>query len=180
MSFPLLLISHNFTDFCIKESHNAISTGYEIFQNDDSLLSITIPHFCEEEKTKLGIFLKDFSPFLCEMLVKWNKDVVERFFKESMAKLFPNSAGDYELGFYERQNQFYCTVQYTAEAYKRIFGSEMVGTYAETLSQTILPPKRLKFQKKDETWEKIFNAIEARRKAAKKRITIRDLLQDDL
>ena len=177
MSFPAMGIVHTLTDFKIKEMNNPLATWYEIFHGEAKLAEITIPQFCrEDEKTKLCIFLKDFSPLLCEMLVKWSRDVVERFFSETMAQFFPASAGDYELGFYEKYNQLYCTVQYTQAAHKRIFGKEREYTFAQTLSELMLPPKRLMFQENDEVWEKweerrrrIAEAKELRRKKAKKR-----------
>lgn len=67
MSFPAMGLVHTLTDFEINEMNNAVATWYEIFHGDTKLLEITIPQFCrEDEKTKLGIFLKDFSPLLCE------------------------------------------------------------------------------------------------------------------
>ena len=197
MSYPRYINTYKLTDFVIVELSYLFGIEYFFYENCSTedfgklydggkaaFLNVNVPPFCCEEKTKLGIFLKEFSTFLCEMLVKWDKVVVERFFNEAMQKVFPNEVENYELGFYENLNKPYCTIQFTAKKYKEIFKSDRKETYAEELSSLLLPPKRTLFQEKDEDWEKArIRQIEAkalRRLRHPRRATaLRDYIESD-
>ncbi|MBR1912800.1 MAG: hypothetical protein IJ828_10670 [Treponema sp.] len=162
MSLPFDEEIFNFTDFYIYMFENAAKTDYMIYEgnckanlvtefpSEKRLFTITIPPFCTG-LAKLGVFLKDFSTLLNEMLVKWNRDTVQRFYTETMQKFFPEYVADYELGFYERKGFLYCTVQYTEEGHQKAFGRGWNGTSTahEMMCDYGLPPSRLMFQEHD-------------------------------
>ena len=151
------------TDFIIDEINQEEYLFYDndadlddIFNHEKPFATIEIPPFCKQRQTKLGIFLKEFSTLLNEMLVIYDKEKVARLFKEAMTAIFPEDLPDYELGFYEWNGGVYCTIQYSAEGHKKVYGRERYCPYAETLSHSYglgSPPKRLMFQQRDEIWE---------------------------
>ncbi len=173
MSFPVWTETYELTDFFIEEESIAIRTQFFFYlrdkvkeakypnfnekiwiykgltlDDDDVFFTIVIPPFCEGE-AKLGVFLKDFSTLLDEMLVKWDRETVERLFTEAMQKIFPEYAANYELGFYERYGFLYCTVQRK--------GSSL----AQEMSYSFMPPTRLMFQDSDPAWQEVEKQIRA-------------------
>ena len=128
------------------------------FDKEFKIAEISIPPFCVG-KAKLGVFLRDFSVLLNEMLVKWDREVVARLFSESMQTLFPDDMADFELGFYEIRGYLYCTIQFSKEGHKKAFGCGWNGTsLAQKLSCAFIPPKRTMFQETDPTIEVAFEA----------------------
>ena len=161
MSIPEEHEIYKLTDFIIDEINQEEYLFYDsdadlddIFNHKKPFATIEIPPFCKQRQAKLGIFLKEFSTLLNEMLVIYDKEKVARLFKEAMTAIFPEDLPDYELGFYEWNGGVYCTIQYTAEGHKKVYGRERYCPYAETLAKFEVPAKRVKFQKTDEIWEK--------------------------
>ena len=141
-------------------SENELESLRYRFDKELKIAEISIPPFCVG-KAKLGVFLRDFSVLLNEMLVKWDKEVVARLFSESMQKLFPDDMADFELGFYEIRGYLYCTIQFSEEGHKKAFGHGWNGTsLAQNLSYAFIPPKRTMFQETDPAIEE---ALEAKR-----------------
>ena len=188
MSFPVCTETYELTDFIIEEESTAIQTQFFFYPRDKeleakytekeykillyrgltlgddnySICTINIPPFCQG-KAKLGVFLKDFSTLLNEMLVKWDRETVERLFTEAMQKIFPEDAADYELGFYEKYGFLYCTVQFSEEGHKKAFGQGWLGTStAKEMSYVFMPPKRLRFQETDPARKEVENQIKAK------------------
>ena len=163
MSIPVIDEEiYGLTDFHIWFHEDVVKTDYIFYEgkydgeHEDchsprghSLYTITVPPFCIGQ-AKLGVFLKDFSTLLDEMLVKWDRDVVQRLYTETMQRLFPDDAADYELGFYEKQGFLYCTIQFSEEGHKKAFGCGWQGTSgAHEASIAFFPPVRLMFEAKD-------------------------------
>ena len=133
------------------------------FDKELKIAEISIPPFCVG-KAKLGVFLRDFSVLLNEMLVKWDKEVVARLFTEAMQTLFPDDMADFELGFYEIRGYLYCTIQFSEEGHKKAFGCGWNGTsLAQKLSYAFIPPKRTMFQETDPAIEEALEAKRLRR-----------------
>ena len=188
MSFPEWITRHELTDFVIEENANCLRLRYEIYQKprgDESnqkkeIACIEIPQFCNHGKEKLGVFLKDFSTLLCEMLVKWDKDTVERLYTEAMSELFCEDAADYELGFYEKFGFLYCTIQLSEEGHKKIYGEGRNGTWlARELSFAWLPPKRTRFQDVDPSpaWKQIEAKALRRQRHPRRVSSLRDYIE---
>lgn len=155
------------SDFVIESEYRCININllYSFYpkQSDSKIAEISIPPFCVG-KAKLGVFLRDFSVLLNEMLVKWDREVVARLFSESMQKLFPDDMADFELGFYEIRGYLYCTIQFSEEGHKKAFGCGWNGTsLARELSYAFIPPKRTMFQETDPAIEEALEAKRLRR-----------------
>ena len=160
MSFPVLVEKFKLSDFVIESEYTCINLLYSFYpkQTDSKIAEISIPPFCVG-KAKLGVFLRDFSVLLNEMLVKWDREVVARLFTEAMQKLFPDDMADFELGFYEIRGYLYCTIQFSEEGHKKAFGHGWNGTsLAQKLSFAFIPPKRTMFQETDPAIEEAFEA----------------------
>ena len=147
------------------------------FDKELKIAEISIPSFCVG-KAKLGVFLRDFSVLLNEMLVKWDKEVVARLFSESMQKLFPDDMADFELGFYEIRGYLYCTIQFSEEGHKKAFGCGWNGTsLAQKLSYAFIPPKRTMFQERDPAIEEAAKQLEAIRRHPRRTTSLREYLE---
>ncbi|MCR5288905.1 MAG: hypothetical protein K6E51_02805 [Treponema sp.] len=196
MSFPIFEECYQLTDFYVKSRAVVIETDIQIYEGkyEDKnylvlgeeglpLCTISIPPFCEGQ-AKLGVFLKEFSILLNEMLVKWDKDVVQRLYTETMQKLFPDEVANYELGFYELRGFLYCTIQFSEEGHKKVFGEGWRGTStARELSFVFRPIERLKFQSTDPAMEKFYEEQEKvralRRAHPRRKNTLADFLRGD-
>lgn len=164
------------SDFVIECENNYINLLYSFYpkQSDSKIAEISIPPFCVG-KAKLGVFLRDFSVLLNEMLVKWDKEVVARLFSESMQKLFPDDMADFELGFYEIRGYLYCTIQFSEEGHKKAFGCGWNGTsLAQKLSYAFIPPKRTMFQETDPAIEE---ALETIRRHPRRTTSLREYIE---
>ncbi len=166
--FPYNEGIYQFTDFYIEDCETAIKTDFNFYEGkyeDRSLIlspddypfcTIAIPPFCTG-KAKLGVFLKEFSILLDEMLVKWDKDVVQRLYTETMQALFPDEVVNYELGFYEIRGFLYCTIQFSEEGHKKVFGKGRDGSMtANDAAKVFRPPLRVKFQETDPAMKKFY------------------------
>lgn len=172
--FPYSEGIYQFTDFYIEACETAIKTDFNFYERkyeDRSLIlspddypfcTITIPPFCTG-KAKLGVFLKEFSILLDEMLVKWDKNVVQRLYTETMQALFPDEVANYELGFYEIRGFLYCTIQFSEKGHRKVFGKGRNGsTTADDASKVFKPPLRVKFQATDPAMEEFREILESR------------------
>ena len=191
MSFPVLVERFKLSDFVIESEYTCINLLYSFypkeseierkvlryrFDKEFKIAEISIPPFCVG-KAKLGVFLRDFSVLLNEMLVKWDKEVVARLFSESMQKLFPDDMADFELGFYEIRGYLYCTIQFSEEGHKKAFGYDWKGTsLAKELSFAFIPPKRTMFQKTDPAIEEA-EQLEAIRRHPSRAKRIREYIE---
>ena len=194
MSFPVLVERFKLSDFVIESEYTCINLLYSFypkeseierkvlryrFDKEFKIAEISIPPFCVG-KAKLGVFLRDFSVLLNEMLVKWDKEVVARLFSESMQKLFPDDVADFELGFYEIRGYLYCTIQFSEEGHKKAFGCGWNGTsLAQKLSYAFIPPKRTMFQKTDPANEEAAKQLEAIRRHPSRAKRIREYIEAD-
>ena len=207
MSFPVWTETYELTDFIIEEESTAIQTQFFFYPKDKeleakytekeykillyrgltlgddnySICTINIPPFCQG-KAKLGVFLKDFSTLLNEMLVKWDRAIIERLYTEAMQKIFPEDAADYELGFYEKYGFLYCTVQFSEEGHKKAFGQGWQGTStAKEMSYVFMPPKRLRFQETDPALKEVESQIKAkalrRKRHPRRTCSLRDYIE---
>lgn len=167
------------SDFVIECEDNYINLLYSFYpkQTDSKIAEISIPPFCVD-KAKLGVFLRDFSVLLNEMLVKWDKKVVARLFIEAMQKLFPDDMADFELGFYEIRGYLYCTIQFSEKGHKKAFGHGWNGTsLAQKLSYAFMPPKRTMFQETDPAIEEALKQLEAIRRHPRRTTSLREYIE---
>ena len=179
MSYPKEFSRYTLTDFIIEEEADFFGTGYYFYknaggetENEEPFARISIPPFCEEQRLRLGIFLKEFSTLLDEMLVIYDKETVARLFNEALPALFPDDSLDFELGFCKRMEHLYCMIQYSAEGYWQRFGRERSKPYVEEYpcdDEFVLPPKRLMFQERDEVWETYNERLQRLIQKAKRR-----------
>ena len=179
MSFPVLVEKFKLSDFVIESEYRCINLLYSFYpkQTDSKIAEISIPPFCVG-KAKLGVFLRDFSVLLNEMLVKWDKEVVARLFTEAMQTLFPDDVADFELGFYENCGYLYCTIQFSEEGHKKAFGHGWNGTsLARELSFAFIPPKRTMFQKTDPAIEEATKQLEAIRRHPRRTTSLREYIE---
>lgn len=179
MSFPVLVEKFKLSDFVIESEYRCINLLYSFYpkQSDSKIAEISIPPFCVG-KAKLGVFLRDFSVLLNEMLVKWDREVVARLFTEAMQTLFPDDVADFELGFYENCGYLYCTIQFSEEGHKKAFGHGWNGTsLARELSFAFIPPKRTMFQKTDPAIEEAAKQLEAIRRHPRRTTSLREYIE---
>ena len=179
MSFPVLVERFKLSDFVIKSEYTCINLLYSFYpkQTDSKIAEISIPPFCKGQ-AKFGVFLKEFSILLNEMLVKWDKEVVARLFTEAMQTLFPDDVADFELGFYEIRGYLYCTIQFGEEGHKKAFGCGWKGTsLARALSFAFIPPKRTMFQETDPAIEEAAKQLEAIRRHPRRTKGLREYLE---
>ena len=106
---------------------------------------------------------------VCELLVVADRENVSRLFSETMKSLFPEEADNFELEIYESFGGVYSAIDYSQEYCKRIFGHERGASSADMAMNRIIPPKRTMFQERDEIWENLKKALDARRKAGRRR-----------
>lgn len=184
--FPYNEGIYQFTDFYIEDCETAIKTDFNFYEgkyedrsltlspDDYPFCTIAIPPFCTG-KAKLGVFLKEFSILLDEMLVKWDKDVVQRLYTETMQALFPDEVVNYELGFYEIRGFLYCTIQFSEEGHKKVFGKGRDGsTTANDAAKVSRPPLRVKFQETDPAMEEFRKIFERRPRHPRRKNTLAD------
>ena len=207
MSFPVLVERFKLSDFVIKSEYTCINLLYSFypkqseierklsekagrtlsekeleslryrFDKEFKIAEISIPPFCKGQ-AKLGVFLRDFSVLLNEMLVKWDREVVARLFTEAMQTLFPDDVADFELGFYEIRGYLYCTIQFGEEGHKKAFGCGWKGTsLARALSFAFIPPKRTMFQETDPAIEEAAKQLEAIRRHPRRTKGLREYLE---
>ncbi len=179
MSCPVLVEKFKLSDFEIESEYTCINLLYSFYpkQADSKIAEISIPPFCVG-KAKLGVFLRNFSVLLNEMLVKWDKEVVARLFTEAMQKLFPDDAADFELGFYEIRGYLYCTIQFSEEGHQKAFGYGWNGSsLARALSSAFIPPKRTMFQERDPAIEEAAKQLEAIRRHPRRTKGLREYLE---
>lgn len=162
MTLPYSKERFDFTDFYVETYENTIKTDINFYEGKVSLTlehpfyTISIPPFCVGQ-AKVGVFLKEFSTLLDEMLVKWDKETVQRLYDETMQALFPEETANYELGFYEIRGFLYCTIQFSEEGHKKAFGKGRNGsTTADESSFAFRPPLRVKFQTTDPAMKKFY------------------------
>ena len=179
MSFPVLVERFKLSDFVIKSEYTCINLLYSFYpkQSDSKIAEISIPPFCKGQ-AKFGVFLKEFSILLNEMLVKWDRETVQRLYDESMQTLFPDDMADFELGFYEIRGYLYCTIQFSEEGHKKAWGCGWNGSsLARALSCAFIPPKRTMFQKTDPAIEEAAKQLEAIRRHPRRTTSLREYLE---
>lgn len=207
MSFPVLVEKFKLSDFEIESEYTCINLLYSFypkqseiekklsekagralsekeleslryrFDKEFKIAEISIPPFCKGQ-AKLGVFLKEFSILLNEMLVKWDRETVQRLYDEAMQAIFPDDAADFELGFYEIRGYLYCTIQFSEGGHKKAWGCGWNGSsLARALSSAFIPPKRTMFQERDPAIEEAAKQLEAIRRHPRRTKGLREYIE---